>query len=130
MNRHDENKLIAGLLSGHEPQHVRVQSLEFGLAAVRQKARRRRSVRAISLACIPAIAGLLLLFTARRQPQPGAPVTPAPAPMAQAGSPVPPPIERIDDEELLALLPGRTVALIGPPGREQLFVFDPPDSAE
>ena len=35
-------------------------------------------------------------------------------------------IETIDDQELLALLAGRTVALIGPPGHEQLLVLDAP----
>ncbi len=35
-------------------------------------------------------------------------------------------IETIDDQELLALLAGRTVALIGPPGDAQLLVLDAP----
>jgi len=43
-----------------------------------------------------------------------------------AASDMPIAIETINDQELLALLSGRTVALIGPPGHEQLLVLDGP----
>jgi hypothetical protein len=35
-------------------------------------------------------------------------------------------VKRISDEELLALFPGRSLALIGPPGHQELVFLDAP----
>jgi hypothetical protein len=37
-----------------------------------------------------------------------------------------PRVETISDEQLLALFKGRSVALLGSPGRQRLVVFNPP----
>jgi hypothetical protein len=130
MNLRDETALIVRVLSKRDPECVQKKSLELGLAAVRGEARRRRLVRAVSLVGIPVIAALGLLFTTARRPQPVVPSVSTRASAAQTELPALPVIDQIDDQELLALLHGKTVALIGPPGHERLFVFDPPEQIE
>lgn len=130
MNHNDETRLIVGLLSPSDPRLVREKSLASALDAVRKEARRRRIARSVSLVCAPAAFGLLLLFTSARQRQSVPPVAPVAHPSAQTPSSGQPLIEPIDDQQLLALLPGKTVALIGPPGREQLLVFDAPGKVQ
>ena len=130
MNHDDETRLIVGLLSARDPRLVREESLASALDAVRKEARRRRIARSVSLVCTPAVLGLLLLFTSARQRQSVPPVAPVAQPTAQTPSSGQPLIEPIDDQQLLALLPGKTVALIGPPGRERFLVFDAPGEVQ
>lgn len=126
MNRDEERKLIVGVLSDRDPGLVREESLARALDAVKHEARRRRAVRHLALICAPLLVGLVVVLVSRRVPDRITPVAQAP----RLGEPTAPishsSIEPIDDQELLALLPGKTVALIGPPGRERLLVFDLP----
>jgi hypothetical protein len=126
MNRDEERRLTLGLLSGHDAGQVREESLQRALDALRHEARRRRLVQSVSLVCAPVVVGLLLFLTAARWPRLVPPVALAPLPAARTASPSNMVIEPIDDQQLLALLSGKTVALVGPPGRERLLVFDAP----
>jgi hypothetical protein len=119
----DEEKIIGGVLADVSLDTLRKETLQSGLEAVRSKARRRRLMRGAALGCLPAILALLL-FWERFQPNAVeetriSTATPSTSKSTQA----PNAIERIDDRELLALFPDQTVALIGPPGREQFLVF-------
>ena len=126
MNRNEERRLILGLLSGRDPGLVREESLRTALDAIRHESQRRRVVRFTSLVGAPLLLGLGLFLLSGRESGRVAPIAQAPRPTAPAVTPSAPGIEPIEDQELLALLAGKTVALIGPPGRERLLVFDAP----
>lgn len=126
MNLDEERKLIVGLLSGRDPGLIREESLARALDAMRHKARRQRMVRSLALVCAPLVLGLVFVLISSRGPGRIIPMAQAPGPTVPAIPIARPGIEPIDDQGLLALLSGKTVALIGPPGREQLLVFDLP----
>src|SRR5262245_53931153 len=129
MKRHEEDQLLKELLAGEEMSEFRHRSFDRGLEALRRTRRRRQVVRGVALAVCPLI--LALAFWILR---------PAPAPEVRVIAPPKPPaptravaatrpaatIKRISDEELLGLFPGRSMALIGPPGHQELVFLDTP----
>lgn len=126
MNRDEERKLIVGLLSDLDPRLVQEGSLRRALGTVRTENRRRRLVRFAPLLCAPLLLGLGLLLRLGRESNPATPLAQAPRTTLESTAWSSPGVEPIDDAQLLTLLAGRTVALIGPPGRERLLVFDAP----
>lgn len=126
MKHPEENSLLNELLTGEEVAQFREASLQHGLTVLRRRKRRARVFQCGALVALPFIA-LALVFSLRQAPEAtmakATPQhsTPATAPQA---NPEPPPVEVIDDAELFALFPNRSLALIGPPGKQQLVFLD------
>jgi hypothetical protein len=130
-----KHPLLDELLSDDPLDQLRAATLEQGLQVVRRRRRLRRVAR--TSAWIGMLAALAVAIPAlfRSQPaydhatQPTVPETVAIAQIELA-----PPAESQDemgvhyltDEQLLALFPGRPVALIGPPGDQRLVFLDEP----
>jgi hypothetical protein len=127
MKRCDQDRLLSNLLAGDEVSAFRQSSLEQGLALLRRRRRHRRVARWCLLACLPlAFAGGVFLAW---PPMPEVrPVSVAQSPVAglAAAAPKAKPLKFITDEQLLALFPGRPIALVGRPGHQQLLFLDQP----
>src|SRR5262249_31749752 len=133
MKDHEEDPLLKELLGGEELSGFRQDSLKRGLDAVRRARRRRRVVR-IGLAAVPVLlaAALLLRPSPQRQKEPVS-VTAVSVPAAQPSRNQPAAIRYIGDDELFAMFPGRSIALVGAPGHQELVFLDQPtekDSAQ
>ncbi len=118
MNRPDQDRLLRELLADENVEHLREASLARGLSLLHARRKRRALVSAV--AASTAVAALLALLAPKHGPQPAGP------PMAPVSSTST--VKIIDDQQLLALFPDRTVALIGAPGNRKLVFFDPPSS--
>ena len=103
--------------SDEELDPVRRASLEAGLFALRAR-RRRRHFWATAGAVAPLV--VIFAFAAFRY-RGGATGSRAVAPVSASAAPT---VKFINDSELLALFPNRAVALIGPPGSQQLRFLD------
>ncbi len=117
----EQDKLLEELLAGPELATLRRASLDNGLALL-QRHRRAWQIRTGLLACIPLVLLLVLLL---HQPasQKGLFGSGSTSLIAQPKSSS---VKVITDAELLALFPGRPVALIGRPGQQQLVFLDQP----
>jgi hypothetical protein len=123
MKNSDENPLLKEILADENVSALREASLKQGLNAMRRQRRIRRAMHAGMFVLIPT----LLFFTLRK---------PNPQSVSQNSNPhtqeMPPAaivsgesgIKVISDEELFALFPGRSLALIGKPGHQELVVLD------
>lgn len=131
----EDHPLLHEVLTSEELAAFRRDTLSAGLDAVRRRRRLRRA-RQLSLSvAVPIIAAWVWLAN-WPSPQRSLPsLTPAAERPALARSDVPvsvavpqaaatPPIKMITDQELLALFPDRTKALIGEPGRQRLVFLD------
>jgi hypothetical protein len=125
MNSKDQEKLLRALLPGEEEADLRGTSLASGLKAVRRR-RKNRTFRLYAMACLPLIAAAILYldsgaFRGRQNPMSNL----RPQTVASGSSRVAAqPIKVISDEELFALFPGRSLALIGSPGHQKLVFLD------
>ena len=126
MNRHEDDPLLNELLTGSELARFREDSLQHGLDALRRQRRRARAVQCGLLAAVPVLA-LALTLVLRDSPDPvivsAPPANSVPGP-SPAALPEQPSVEMVDDAELFALFPDRSLALIGPPGKQQLVFLD------
>jgi hypothetical protein len=125
MKRDEQNRLLNEIL---ETSEFRSASLRRGLHAVRRGRRRRWAIRASGMT-LGVTAAILAMMFANSAPRPGSESRPAPPPEIAHSSPPAQEstgIERITDDELFALFPGRSVALIGPPGHQQFVFLDQP----
>ena len=123
----DKQKLVADLLS--DGSNLRESTLQRGLMLVGRKRQRRRVVQA-SLWILPflLVAATVLVqlhHESKRTahiPPPSrvAMHAPAEAPQVIEGTSV----RILSDTELLDLFKGRPVALVGPPGKQTLLLFD------
>lgn len=123
MKRTEQNELLKELLRGDELAEFRRASLELGLKAMASRRTWRQVVRGCagcSLVLVISAAAfwpwLSAHWAGRRSVAQVPDVASAPA-SGGAGS-----VKFISDDELMALFPGRAVALIGGPGHQQ-FVF-------
>src|SRR5438270_13138890 len=115
MNQLDRDKLLHELLAPDGGTGLRERSLQQGLVALRRERRKRQVVRAAILFCLP-----LLIFAAvtlgrgpaqqpkLRNSRPEVALSSTPRSNASE-------VKIISDEELFALFPGRSLALIGKP---------------
>ena len=117
MKRPDQDQLLRALLSGEEADDFREATLRQSVAFLRSRQRRRSLLRMGAVALLPV---LLLAGLLERHPVPTRPagVVSAPAPHS------PPRVKIINDDELFALFPNRSMALIGTPGHQQLVFLD------
>jgi len=123
MKRTEPDELLREILTGEEVAGFRRASLERGLKALKARRRHRALGRVCAGASLAlALAAVLLWpslqgYWSRRAPTAGAPeVVKASAP-PDANT-----VRFISDDELMALFPNQSVALIGKPGHQE-FVF-------
>ena len=125
----EKQKLIADLLTNESD--LRESTLQHGLMLLRRK-RQRRRVAYASLWIVPfAITAATVLLQLRHEPKRSAdiPVGSTHVAINNARRTAPSVIEGtsvriLSDAELLDLFKGRPVALVGPPGKQQLLIFD------
>jgi hypothetical protein len=120
MNSRETDRILKEILATGTTDRLRSASLEQGLTLMRRRRQVQTIVRACAVACL-LLAPIAILMT-RNFPRTVAPAVVSSSP-AQPGSP--PQLERITDEELLALFPGQTIALVGSPGDQRLMVAGP-----
>ena len=134
MNHQEPHDPLLNQVLGDEAlESLRERSLEAGLSELRS-ARRRRSVRrSTGVAMLVALLGFWIRSTkpelapavglATRALQ----TVPAVPPSASQSTPLSPnPVATLTDEELFALFPAHSLALVGKHGSQQLAVLDDP----
>jgi hypothetical protein len=120
MTPKQQDQFFRELLSNDAVEQIRQHSLATMLRAAQRRRVRRKLGAASALACLALVSAWLLV--------PGSDEnivisqTPRTSPSATANRSTPP-VRQISDAELLALFPGQTVALIGPPGNQQFLVL-------
>ena len=120
MNSRETDRILSEILATDRTDRLRIASLAQGLTLVRRRRQVQTIVRACAVVCL-LLAPIAILMTSKF-PRTGAPAVVSGS-SAQPG--VPSQLERITDEELLALFPGQTIALVGAPGDQRLMVADP-----
>lgn len=134
---HDENQLWQDLVDDVAPDGFRDALLHQTVTHAHRRRRNRRLF--AGAATIGAVAAALLLVSQRNDSGHLASISPPTAPRdhetqgrkavsapdSTQGNVVPGThIRLVNDEELAALFPGRPLALIGPPGEQQLVFLD------
>jgi hypothetical protein len=112
MKRSEQDRLLGEIFADEGVERLRAASLAGGLAALRARRRRRTYVSGAAVSFAIAIAALV---STRRQPHVETTVRQT-EPKTNA-------VQIINDEQLLALFPDRSVALIGRPGQQRLVFF-------
>jgi hypothetical protein len=112
MKRSDQDRLLNELFVDENVERLRAASLAVALGALR--ARRRRRAYVSGAAASLAVAVAVLVSTRHRASE--EPLVSPPEPKANG-------VKIISDEQLLALFPDRTMALIGRPGEQRLLFF-------
>jgi hypothetical protein len=131
MKHPNENPLLKEVLTDERLTSLRQFSLDEGLAAMRRARRHRRVARVGALALAPALLWLALTQTQRERGRESASLPLAATQSASvAAAPVNSGVELISDEQLFALFPGRSMALIGKPGQQQLVFLDAAKAGE
>ena len=116
---HLRDSFSAELLASDRFERLRANSLALGLRGVRRQRRLRSALHAFPAVVLVCLVTVLVVRSYPTRSTPGS----YPIPMAQQAAPHPENrIEIISDTELLGLFPGQTIALIGPPGHQQLLV--------
>jgi hypothetical protein len=127
MKSPDENPLLKEILADEALTALRHASLNQGLDALRRARRVRRAARLGTLASVPVL--LIVALTLHKPTQEAASPPPTPGTQQASIATAPPEasgVKTISDEELFALFPGRSLALIGKPGHQQLVFLDTP----
>lgn len=119
MKNDDLDRLLAGVLEAEELQALRQSTLEAGLAHLRRRGRRRRMLQTCGAGLL-ILAALVVIWRVETVPRrsqrlAGEHLT-APGPTAG--------VQIINDEQLFALFPNRSLALVGKPGHQQLVFLD------
>jgi hypothetical protein len=112
MKRSDRDELLREVFVDEHVERLRHASLEAALAMLRARRRRRAWISGAAATLVLAAVAAVSI----RRPRPVAAV---PVPSQAAASPV----RIIGDEDLLALFPNRSLALIGRPGEQRLVFF-------
>jgi hypothetical protein len=120
MNTPEKNEFLNEILGDADLDAVRDDSLRRGLGAMRARARRRRQFQVV------AIVGPVLLLALSGYFRPAQKIdltSPVAAPVSPAVADDDK-VKYINEKELLALFPGRPVALIGEPGHQKFILLD------
>ena len=125
MKHREEHRLLKEILAGDEPSEFRQVSLDLTLASIRRRRRGRRLAYLSAFSATLVVLAVQIAFGPRFKPAVQgaassslAGTLPLPAPRADAT------VKFINDEQLLALFPDRSVALIGKPGHQRLVFLD------
>ena len=114
----ERERLLTEVLAGESD--VREASLQAGLSALRRRRVRRSTARAVTLLVPLLLAAGLIGLRMNRSPE----NEPRPARVSMEETIPGTRIHVLTDEQLLDLFKGRPVALIGPPGNQQLLLLD------
>ncbi len=127
MKRNDQDRLLDEILGGTELAALRQASLDAGLRRVRARARRLQARRIGIVAALPVLLAVALMGLRPGVSDTGSERTAnAAAPAPRATAPEFKPIRAVTDEELFALFPNRSLALVGKPGSQRLIFLDLP----
>jgi len=119
MNRLDQERLLREALTDDALDVIRTKSLARGVSELKAKRRIRTLVSGVTATVV-----VLTALTLSRGPK----QSPASRAAEVSSSSVPArAIKIIDDEQLLALFPTRSIALVGAPGRQELIFLDEPE---
>lgn len=130
MKRSEQNEILSSLTEEMDLAELKQSSLEGGLAALRQRRQRSRARRALALGALPVLlAVVLLLDRSVRARRPRTQHPPHNSAAAGAGS-QDSGAKLITDEELFALFPNRSLALVGKPGHQELIFLDQDASSD
>ena len=124
MRRSEQEQLLNDILAERDLSHLRESTLQSGLLALQAHRKRRRARRTLILATVPFLLGSVFLIDWRIRPMrgsaPGTAATAAGALLQKEDSGV----KIISDDELFALFPNRSLALVGKPGHQELVFLD------
>jgi len=120
MENHNSPELMTELFEGEELDKLRQATLAGGLAELRRRRSRRRVIRVCAVVGLLLAAGAVSLHTLREADKLDQ------SSLVSSGSPATnkTTVKTITDEELFALFPGRPMALVGTPGKQQLVFLD------
>jgi hypothetical protein len=118
MTHPEQDRLLQQILSGEECSDCRRACLDDGLRFLQRRNRQRRAVRLAVLTFTPALIGVALWLASISSSSRPEAVASASASLETAR------VKLISDEELFSLFPGRPLALIGKPGRQELVFLD------
>jgi len=125
MKHPDKTPLLKEILADEPLAALRHASLHQGIDTMRRARRARRAVRVGTFALVPVLLIAALTLHKLTQETISQPSTQAPQPESVAAIELEKSgVKVISDEELFALFPGRSLALIGKPGHQQLVVLD------
>jgi hypothetical protein len=130
MNPDRNNPLLNDLLSHQELEELRASTLDRGLALVRHRRRQRHTARLAGI--VASLLGAVAVCWLLIQSRPDHGLVAQHPPGSTSGDTIEAPlaasrlsdVRQLSDHELLDLFPGRPVALIGPPGHQQLVLLD------
>jgi len=128
MKRSEQEKLLKEILPGEDAGGFERASLERGLTGMRQQRRRRQVLRAGALAAMGMVIALGILPKLKRSSS--VEVVANSGSMSKPAAETERRVQVISDDELLAMFPGRSVALIGKPGEQRLVFLDESDTAK
>jgi hypothetical protein len=121
----DRDQLLKEILAGSELSELRQASLQQGCALIRRQRLQRYAVRFCALAFLPLILVSWVLYTWTSN---GSRSNSDPSNLAIRSRSIAESkaddVKFITDEELFALFPGRSMALVGKPGEQQLVFLD------
>ena len=117
MKSRDQDRMWRGVFAGEDLDPIRRASLEAGLSFLRKR-RRKRQFWAVAGSVAPLAVILAVVAYRGRGGASGS------SGLASVSTPAVHSVKFIDDAELLAAFPDRAVALIGPPGHQQLRFLD------
>lgn len=129
MKPENQDRLLTDIFVTGEPEGFRQESLKCGLSVLRRKRRIRRGLTLVAVATLLCQAFRFINLpdyshswsSKSQRLNPPSPTTPK----AERSE-----IKFIDDEQLLALFPDRSVALIGKPGHQELLFLNEPKGRE
>ena len=125
MQTPERDELLEEILSGESTNNLRERSLERTLTAVRRQRQWHNTLRG---ACVVGLVGLIVTVVwNKHQPseEPEIAAGSRNAGQMETAKTVPgTSIRVINDDELLAMFPGRPVALVGPPQNRQFVLLD------
>jgi len=127
MIRDEQDRLLNEILAEDELEQFRRTSENRMLDAVRRTHRRRRATRVIAICSLPLLAALAFVVAHHTSSTRIASIHPQVSPPPARVSPNKPvTVQTINDDQLFAMFPDRQMALVGPPGHQQLVFLDRP----
>jgi hypothetical protein len=123
MSRKEYEHLLSDVLGDATVEQFRQNSLSRSLHRLRRRKRIKAAAQVCGVAMLLLVPAWLMFRDNEATPSVATSVPVIHSAAVSVQEPTSPRIEEITDKELLSLFPERTVALIGPPGMQQLLVL-------